>query len=108
MDGFVSIDIQKLTTLVMIAAISTIGIVQTLKRFFHSEKHPNWAVLTVVISGGCSLLNTPLVSQMTTIIFNIVCLVVSVSTLGYQAVVDGIPGMISRILAGTKIGGGER
>jgi len=93
----IQIDTRSLAAVVIIAAIETVGIVQLLKGFFNGS-HPKWGVVTIFVAVCCAVMHTHLIPKAATVVFDIVSLVIAVSTLAYQTVADGFTGLVARAM----------
>ena len=96
--SIIAISIPALTTLVMIVAIETIGIVQFLKNFIHPKKRKGYAVISFIVIVCCAWMNTDKVPKEWTAIFDIVFLSLAVTQLAWDVIVKGVPGIVARAM----------
>jgi uncharacterized membrane protein len=89
-------DPEVIWILVIICSVSVIGITNFLKSWIKNKRLIKWVVL--FISLGISIINTPLVGPIMTTIIDIWLLTLAVSTMARDAIVDGLPKIISKLM----------
>jgi membrane protease YdiL (CAAX protease family) len=93
-------------TLVLICAVSVIGAVDFIKCWIKKKAQVKWAVL--FISLAVAFVNSPMIPAYIATIVDVWLLTLAVSTLARNAVVDGLPSIISRLMgAAERAGRGE-
>jgi len=97
-NSIIAISVPALTTLVIIVAIETIGIVQFLKNFTKPKRKRLHALASLLVVTGCSYMNTNLVPQEWTAVFDVTCLGLAVTQLAWDVVVKGVPDIVARAM----------
>jgi hypothetical protein len=97
-NSIISISVPALTTVVLIVAIETIGIVQFLKNFFQTKKKRGYALASLLVVIGCSFMNTNLVPQEWTAVYDITFLGLAVTQLAWDVVVKGVPDIVAKAM----------
>ena len=105
MEEIISISPDTLGTLVIVIAIEVVGIVQFLKNFLPAHYGRGYAVISLLVTAGCSMMNTTLVPPLATAIFDTTFLALAVVQLAYETVVNGIPALVERAMQGAKVNG---
>ena len=109
METLMAIDPHTLVAHVLIVSVSTIGITQSLKGFVKCKVKKTYGVISLFILLVCALMQTPLVGYWTTTVWNLVTLGLAVVKIGYDAVIQGIPALITKAMGGNQhqgLGGG--
>ena len=97
-----AIDPHVLVAHVLIVSVSTIGITQFLKGFVRCKVKKTYGVISLFILLVCALMQTPLVGYWTTTVWNLVALGLAVVKIGYDAVIQGIPALITKAMGGNQ------
>jgi len=90
-EQLVSIDIRALSIIVSIVSLEVIGICQWFKNFVKCKKGRFYALLSVIVLLPCAYMNTPLVSSLSTTLFNIYFLSLAVIQLSYEIIIQKFP-----------------
>jgi len=100
LSDLVAIEPAVLVKIVITVSVQVIGVVEFLKNFINTKKAGNktYAILSLLVTCTCAIMNTPLVSHFTTAIFNIVVLSLAVTQCGYQVIVKAIPRALESIV----------
>jgi hypothetical protein len=109
-DDIISVDIKTLITVVIIAAVETIGFVQWAKSFGKCAskgrdchlcrvcnrrgKYAIWSIATLV---PCAIMNTTLVGPLPTAVFDIAMLGLATTQLAWTSITNGVPNLINAI-----------
>jgi hypothetical protein len=97
-NSIISISVPALTTVVMIVAIETIGIVQFLKNFFKPKRKRTYSIASLLIVIACSWMNTPNVPGGWTAVFDIAFLGLAVTQLAWDVLVKGVPDIVAKAM----------
>lgn len=89
-------DPSNLWMVALIGAVCVIGITNFLKNWITNKKIIKWAVLLVSLFIG--IVMSPLVEAIYTTIIIMWFLILAIATLARDAIVAGLPGMISGIM----------
>ncbi|MDR0289814.1 MAG: hypothetical protein LBI06_02655 [Treponema sp.] len=103
----ISISPSTLGTIVIVIAIEVVGIVQFLKNFLPVHFGKGYAIVSLLVTAGCSVMNTSLVPPLATAIFDITFLSLAVVQLAYETVANAIPALVEKAMSGTKIIGSQ-
>ena len=87
----------------LIGAVSVIGLVDFIKCWITNKKAVKWIVLFVSL--GISFILSPLVPAIITTIIIIWLLILALSTIARNAIVDGLPSLASKLMGSTKPAG---
>ena len=102
---FISSQPEVIFTVVLICSISVIGIADFIKCWVTSKKAVKWIVLWTSLA--IAIINSHLVPPVLTTIIDIWLLTLSVSTIARNAVVDGLPALVSKMMGSIKNTQGE-
>lgn len=91
-------DITMLVTQTLIIAVCTLGWVQWLKNFINPSSKKWYAVLSLLITIICVVMNSEVIPKWLTCFWNGVALCNAVVQLAYEAVVSGLQNMIGKAL----------
>jgi len=94
----ISISVPTLTIIVMIVSIETVGIVQFLKNFIHPKKRKGYAIISFIVTVGCSWMNTGNVAKGWTLTFDIIFLSLAVTQLAWDVLVKGFPKLVAQAM----------
>ena len=100
--ALMAIDPRALTAHVLIVSVSTIGITQFLKSFVKCKVKKTYGIISLFILLVCAVMQTPLVGYWTTTVWNLVTLGLAVVKIGYDAVIQGIPALITKAMGGNQ------
>jgi len=87
---------EVLWVIVFIGAVAVIGLVDFLKNFIRNKTAVKWIVL--VVSLAISIILSPLVPALITTIIILWLLILAVSTIARNTIVDGLPGIVSKVI----------
>jgi len=87
---------ETVWVLVVMGAVAVIGLVDFLKCFVKNKKAVKWMVFFVSL--GIAVLMSPITPPMVTTIIMFWLLILAVSTIARNAVVDGLPAIISKAM----------
>ena len=99
---FLTSDPQIIWMIVVMGSVAVIGIVEFMKCWASCKKRTKWVVffVSLVISVILSPITPPLISA----IVMIWLLVLAVATICRNAIVDGLPNMVSKLMGAMKTG----
>ena len=91
--------IKTLMAIVMVVSVEVIGVVQWTKNFVDEEKshRKRNALAALFILIPCAFMQTTLVPDVATAVFNIIFLALAVEQLAYETVVKGIPRIVDAL-----------
>jgi hypothetical protein len=92
---------EILWVMVLIGSITVIGIVEFLKCWVINKKSIKWIVLFVSLA--ISIVISPLVPPLPTLIIILWLMILAVSVIAHNTIVDGIPIMVQKIMGGMKV-----
>ncbi|MDR1230800.1 MAG: hypothetical protein LBK61_05305 [Spirochaetaceae bacterium] len=93
----ISVDIRTLATVVAIASVETVGIVQFLKNFFRRKNggpKTNYAIVSFAVCVICGAMNTTLLPPLATAIFDIIMLSLAVVQTAWDVIAKKLPEFI--------------
>jgi predicted MFS family arabinose efflux permease len=85
--------------LVIIGSVAVIGVVDFCKNWFH-KKRVKWVVL--VVSLGIAVVLSPLTPPLIATIIVMWLLILAVATIARNAIVDGLPNLVSKVMGAAK------
>jgi len=93
-------DVQLLIINVLVVAVASMGNVQWLKNWFHPKTAKGYAMMALVVLLANSFMQTEYVSIVLTWFWNLVTLANAVMQFGYEAIIQGVPRLIEKVLGG--------
>ena len=102
MEQLARLDIAVLVTQTIVIAVCTLGWVQWLKNFI-TPAHKKWyAVISLIVTIICVIMNSELMPDWVTFFWNGIALCNAVVQLAYEAVVTGLQNMIVKVMGGNN------
>ena len=86
--------------LAVIGSVAVIGVVDFVKNWIRNKKAVKWVVLAVSVA--VAIILSPLVPAVITTIIIMALLILAVSTIARNAVVDGIPALVTKFIGAAK------
>ena len=107
MEEIMTISPAVLGIVVVVVSVQVVGIVQFLKNFLPERCGKGYAIVSFLVTAGCSVMNTSLVPPLATAVFNVTFLSLAVIQIAYQTVHDSIPALFEKAIEGLKNGGAK-
>ena len=92
------IDVTVLVTQTLIIAVCTLGWVQWLKNFITPAYKKWYAVISLLVTIICVIMNSEIIPGWVTFFWNGIALCNAVVQLAYEAVVNGLQNMIGKVM----------